>query len=616
MKEQLLASKLRMPNTVCNAINRQELLERIHQMPEPVIVLHAGTGYGKTTVMAEYFHTYKLPCGWYHLGRTDDDINRFLYYFEALLREQLHQSCTHKEVTDWSLEAAESVVNQILTRLESWKGSLNIVLDNFQCIHNPFIFEFLRLFIQYMGNQIRIFLLIKGKFPGFLTRFVFQGRVGVLETKDLKITEEELIRHMQRKGTGLPSRKDVEQLLKWTEGWTVAVNYMLTHEPEGDENQGNLEEYLFYEIFRFLSPKQQVFMAESAILETMTPGVCRDILVEEDTEELLEYFVKQQLLTERTGRAEYRYHPILREFLQRQVEPVRREEIRKREGEYCPSPAEKQIVSYPALLHKKQEDRMEIATKLPLADTPLRLTCFGGIRIQSEEEQNLIHWRTRKTKEMFAYFWEQEERAVSKEEIMDALWQEGSGQRLESLFHTTLSYLKRAFSEIGISDLIQMDNKRYTMNKHWFSSDTQKLKQLYGSWKQGMDTIDVERESRELLSLYQGDYLEEVDGSWVMTSREFYQRLYLQCCELLVNQAGCMKQYDVAVRILEQAVKLDPYSDALNGMLMKNLCAMGEVQAAKQQYDRHNRLLKEELNVGIGRQVREIYQNTIVRRIG
>ena len=46
---------------------------------------------------------------------------------------------------------------------------------------------------------------------------------------------------------------------------------------------------------------------------------------------------------------------------------------------------------------------------------------------------------------------------------MDVLWQEGNEQRREALFHTTLSYLKRTFSIIGVSDLIRMDNKRYTM---------------------------------------------------------------------------------------------------------------------------------------------------------
>ncbi|MCM1495500.1 MAG: hypothetical protein NC089_06840 [Bacteroides sp.] len=616
MKEQLLEAKLRMPDIACNGIKRQELLEQIHQMQSRVIILHAGMGYGKTTVMVEYFRTYALSWGWYQLGRRDDDMNRFLYYFEALLQRQVSRFCPHQEVSDWSEEGMELVVQQILEQLEPWEGSLNIVLDDFQYIQNPLIFEFLTLFIHYMGEEIRIFLLLKGRFPGFLTRFVFQGRAGVFEAEDLRIKETEWNRYLQEADNHLPAIEEGEQILEWTEGWPVAVQDALFRKRGKEGSREALREYLEYELFRFLSPEQQVFMAESAALSTLTASVCRSVLKEERAEELLEYFVKQQLLTERRGREGYRYHPVLQDFLKGQVEKQRQEEIRKREADYWLVENDRQPVrSAPAVESQRQSDRKRIVKKNPADNPPFQLICFGGLQIHLGEEKNLIHWRTRKTMEMFAYFWEQEERAVSKDEIMDALWQEEGGQRLESLFHTTLSYLKRAFSEIGIPDLIQMKNKRYTMNKHWFHSDTQRLKQMYGGWKTSMEAVDVEQGVRELLPIYQGDYMEELDGSWVITSREFYQRLYLQCCELLVNHAGSLQRYDMAVRILEQAVKLDPYSDSLNGMLLKYLCAMGEFQIAKQQYERYNRLLKEELNIGIGRQVREIYQNTIARRI-
>lgn len=616
MKEQLLASKLRMPNITCNGINRPELLERIYQMQSQVIILHAGMGYGKTSLMTEYFQTYELSWGWYQLGHTDDEISRFLYYFEALLQRQVSRFCPHQEVSDWSGAGIELVVHQILEQLESWEGGLNIVLDDFQYIQNPLILEFLTIFIRYMGEGIRIFLLTKGRVPGFLSRFVFQGKAEILGAGDLRITETELNHCMQAGKRKWETEWDGEQILEWTEGWAVAVNYVLFYKKESERNRANLSEYLFYELFRFLSPEQQTFMAESAVLTTITPAVCEMVLEEEKAENMLEYFVNQQLLTEETGQGEYRYHPILRDFLWSRVEPQRIKEIREREARCFPVPAENQVHPCHTLEHQKKPKRKGMVKNPPVIQRSFQLNCFGGMQIHFGEEKNLIHWRTRKTKEMFAYFWEQEERAISKEEIMDALWQEGAGQRLESLFHTTLSYLKRAFSEIGIPDLIQMDNKRYTMNKQWFHSDTQRLKQIYKNWKNSMEAVDVEQGVQELLSVYRGDYMEELDGSWVVASREFYQRLYLQCCELLADQAGSQQKYDLAVRILEQAVKLDPYSDPLNGMLLKYLCSMGEFQIAKQQYERYNRLLKEELNIGIGRQVREIYQNTIVRRIG
>ncbi len=605
MKKQLLASKLCMPKIVCNQIKRGELLKRIYEMPEQVTVLHAGMGYGKTTIMADYFKTYGLPCGWYQLGRADDDMNRFLYYFEVLLQKQVAQFCIHKETTVWSREMTELVVIQILEQLQLWDGVLNIVLDDFQFLHNPIIYEFLSLFFQYMGDGIRVFLLLRGKIPGFLTRLVLQGKVGVLGVQDLKVTEAELKKCLWKRGME-GKEAALNQILDCTEGWAVAVNYVLEHQSEIDWSRekiadflctSDLAEYLFYEISNSLSANQQIFMMESAVLTRLTPEACDYILETDEAGEFLEAFVNRQLLTERVGQREYRYHPILRNLLYKQTKERRKQEIRKRAEQYFGTGV--------TLIKEKAEP-----------GDLLQLTCFGGIQIHIGDEKNMVHWRTRKTKEMFAYFWEQEERPVSKERIMDVLWEEGDEQRREALFHTTLSYLKRGFSIIGISDLIQMDNKRYTMKRHCFHSDTQGLKRLHEVWKKDMGEMDVEREFGELSRIYRGDYMEDLDGSWVIAGREYYQGIYLQCCELLVNRADKNQKYDFIIHVLEQALKLDPYSDKFNGMLLKNLCDMGKFQAAKQQYEKYNRLLKEELNIETGKQVQEVYRNRIIRCCG
>ena len=623
MKEQLLESKLRMPGIVCNTMNRKKLLKRIHEMPEPVIALHTGVGYGKTTLMVDYFQKYRIPCAWYRLGQTDDDFHQFLHYFETLLQRQVEGFCIHEKQMDWNRDMMALTVNEILGQLELWEGSVNIVLDDLQFIQNPLILDFLSLFIRFMGEGIRIFLLIKGKFPGFLTRFVIQGTVAVLETEDLKITYAELDSHMRKLGM---ERSDARQIVDDTLGWAAAVNYVLMQRKKAGWSEGGISDflggsdfsdYLFYEVLNSLSNAQRIFMTESAVLTVMVPEICNDVLETKAAGEFLDFFVSQQLLTERVGQREYRYHPILQDYLQRQVKERRKREIWRRAAQYfCALGDAGQAGHYRELLEPKDPIQVTAETKKTQIKKTMQLTCFGGLRIHFGDEKNIIHWRTKKTKEMFAYLWEQENKPVSKERVMDALWQEGNGQRLESLYHTTLSYLKRTFSIIGITDLIQMDNKRYTMNRQCFHSDTQKLMQLHETWKNGMEGADIEREFGELNRIYQGDYMEDLEESWVLASREYYQGIYLQCCDLLVNQALRTQKYEVAVRVLEQALKIDPYSDRLNGMFLKSLCAMGEFQAAKQRYERYNRLLRDELNVGIGTQVREIYQNSIVSCTG
>ena len=110
--------------------------------------------------------------------------------------------------------------------------------------------------------------------------------------------------------------------------------------------------------------------------------------------------------------------------------------------------------------------------------------------------------------------------------------------------------------------------------------------------------------------------MKEIDGFWVISRREYYQKLYLKCCKLLVQQGRALRLHDLNVHILKHAIELDPYSEELNEMLIEGLGALGEFQLAKQCYENYTRLLKEDLNITISRQVRESYQNNILRRSG
>lgn len=626
MKEGLLVSKLRIPKIACGGIKRQDLLERIHKMSEQIIVLHAGTGWGKTAIMVSYVQTYQLPYGWYQIGRLDNDMNQFLSYFEMMIQSQMETFMIHQPPLQWSQEAVEQMAKLILEQLETWEGTLNLILDDFQHIQNPLIFEFLSFFITHMGEGVRIFILVKGSFPGFLTRFVLQGIVGILDSQELRITQEELTEHLEGIKKDIEDTYVAEQVLHYTRGWPVAVRHWLlwSENVEGDSESltacfmtSNFSDYLLYELFQSLSVKQKIIMAESALLKVITPEACTYILEVEAPKRFLDEFVKRQLMTERKHLDEYYYHPILRDFLQEQVEEGRKKEIWKRAIQYYRRRKEEvQVLLYQDILEHELSGSDKRNNQKSDTENSLFLVCFGGIQVYDQEKERSIHWRTKKTREMFAYFWEQKERSISKEEIMDVLWQEGNGQNLESLFHTTLSYLKRAFAEIGISNLIQTENKKYVMTTRYFSSDVQKLLKLRDTWEKELESLDIEQAFLELNQIYQGDYMEELDGSWIIVSREYYQGIFLKNCEFLVEQAGHLHDYNLVIRILEQAMKVDPYSERLNGMLLESLGKMGEFKLAQQQYERYLKLMQEELNVEISRQIQEIYQNVMLRRIG
>lgn len=228
MKEQILKAKLCMPEFTGNFIKRKELTERMHIMQEQAVVLYAGSGYGKTSAMVEYIRRFQEPYIWYQLDRTDDCTEIFLCYLEAALQQHLEGFRFLPHEADWTIEQLEDLANQILGQLEAWGGRLTIILDDFQHIRNEQIYEFLNCFIRFSSHNIRFFLLTKGRFPGFLTKLLFQGRIDVLDQEDFKISKNELIDYLEYHTIYEEENQEeiyacTERILYYSEGWMAAV---------------------------------------------------------------------------------------------------------------------------------------------------------------------------------------------------------------------------------------------------------------------------------------------------------------------------------------------------------------------------------------------------------
>lgn len=608
MKEQILNAKLCMPEYSGIFIKREKLMERMRIMPGKAMVLHAGSGYGKTSAMMEYVQKYQEPYIWYQLDGMDNSTETFLCYFERAIRKYRKDFHFQREGLEWNPEALEDLAKQVLRHLEEWGGRVNIILDDFQYIQNDLLYDFLGCFIRFSNPNLRLFLLTKGRFPGFLTKLLLQGQISVLDRMDLKVSEEELRDNMEwpllyygKKSEELSD--NMEHVLYYSQGWMVAVMECLRMQNRNRKplNSFHMLNYIQYEIWNPLSGKMQEFMRGSAVLKKMTPEVCNAVFEIDNAEELLEYFVEEQLLTEREETGGYQYHPLLKEFLYKRLGEEERLEIQRREDNFY---------------NDKQKRETKRIISFSEMEKICSLSCFGSLCVYDEEKGKVLHWRTRKAREMFGYFWEHRNRPLTKEEVIEALWQDADGQRIESLFHTTLSYLKRSFNEFGIPNLIHMDNKKYIMDFNRFHSDTEVLENIYNKWKDGIFTKELEAEFQRLNQVYTGEYMEEIDSFWTIAKREYYRKLYLNCCKLLAQQVRALGQYDLSVRILECAIEQDPYSEELNGMLLEDLGTLGEFRLAKQCYENYTRILKEDLDINIGRQIQESYQVNILRRSG
>src|SRR5262249_24336252 len=83
----LLATKLHVPRPRIHLVPRARLVERLQQGMERALTLVSGpVGFGKTTLLAQWFMKSGLPVAWLSLEAEDNDPTRFLSYLISALQ--------------------------------------------------------------------------------------------------------------------------------------------------------------------------------------------------------------------------------------------------------------------------------------------------------------------------------------------------------------------------------------------------------------------------------------------------------------------------------------------------------------------------------------------------
>jgi len=193
----------------------------------------------------------------------------------------------------------------------------------------------------------------------------------------------------------------------------------------------------------------------------------------------------------------------------------------------------------------------------------------------------LLTWRTKKTKELFAYLWHNQGNPVYKYAIMDELWQEYSAQQAQRLFHTTVYYLRTMFKTEGYTDILSYGDERYWLNMSVLSSDIEQLASYTSNGSIEQHGSDLKR----IVSLYSGDYFEKEHYSWAVSRKLALHSDYVNSLLRLKRNASAEEQIILLSKLIELDSDNEQYYDELIVCLEEHGDTKGvnHIQRMKQQ---------------------------------
>jgi two-component system LytT family response regulator len=234
-------------------------------------------------------------------------------------------------------------------------------------------------------------------------------------------------------------------------------------------------------------------------------------------------------------------------------------------------------------------------------ENTIYITSFGGLSI-SDSSGDAVHWRTKKTKELFAYLWVQDRSTVDKHKIITDVFPDKNYEQANTLLHTTIYQLRTTLKNIGHNEAILYINEGYKLVlKH--QSDATLLSSILSQDEKG------EKEAEMILNLYKGDFLNE-GYSWAYAYQERFRNLVFDTLlNFSLTQLRKRDFSDIAIKVLEKLYEIDPFSEDAAALLIEYFGESGNTSKLKSFYKDYTVNLKADMDVDPPVKIESLYKS-------
>lgn len=617
-KQKILESKILIPEIRKEYEQREKLLLELQSEEGKLLILRANIGYGKTVLMSQYARLPGHICSWYHLDSLDNEFATFIRYLTLSLRRALgsfgfdEELCLKADAGSCD-QLGRDLIIELEKHLEDMeKQKLVVVLDNFQVLENAEIFKLLEELLEYTDHRLLLVVITKGSVPDSFAKYLMRRQGTVIGAEQLSFRETEVRSILNRMLSVKEAKRYVEMIWENTEGWPAGV--MLTAlylcrigdcasdmKWEQISRESFVQNYITYELYEGLSHDIQRFLLSTSFVEELHPDLCNYICGIQNAEDMLQYLLRENLFLLRAGKAKdsYRYHPAFRSFL------------RNRAGEELKKSMCEKIADY----YGKFQDNVKaakyeiVSVKTEISDNRqlLAISCFGKFRVVISETGREISWRTRKAMELFAYLVDLEGKPVERRVLLEQLWPDDAPNNEVAMLHNMIySIRKELRSRPELKNLIQYKEHKYCLDTSLIKVDLESKKHICKLAETG--NVRGLYEHREELLEHWGAYLKDVDGTWCIARRTYFERTYGKACSLLAAYCREKKDIEAEISCWDAYMAADRYSEEAVAGLLRCYAKLGERQQMQRIFNSSQKTFREEMGIELSPDTVQIYE--------
>ena len=324
----LLRTRFYIPPVKPEHLLRSGLIERLQNTQgSQLVLISAPAGYGKTTLVSQWLHTYSQSFAWLIVDSQQALAEVFWQHIIGALQTiiaDIGQQALAVLPTQGIEAAVISLLND-LDRLDIAQESdhaYTLVMDDFHKAESDEILSSLNLFLDHLPPSLRIVMTVRQDPKLALARRRANGQLIELQQADLAFNAKECQDFLQKKLQTNISLDIAQQVSLATEGWVTGIQLSAMSSLEGIPKDKNLNrdmaDYLFEEVFSQQPQPLQDFLLFSACVEKFCPALTNSLCNIEHSYHVIKELEVANLfiIALDNHRSWYRYHDLFRQFLQ------------------------------------------------------------------------------------------------------------------------------------------------------------------------------------------------------------------------------------------------------------------------------------------------------------
>jgi LuxR family transcriptional regulator, maltose regulon positive regulatory protein len=330
-------------------VPRDRLLDDLRRAADlPVVLVTAGAGYGKTTLLSQWVDADARASAWISVtGHHDDPVSLLEDVLDGLHRIEPFDARTRRGLLASQADFTSVRVPRLVRALSTRSVPFMLVFDDLHHLESPLAWELVRGFVDHVPAGSQVVVASREHAPLPVARMLADRRLFMLDAGDLTMTVAEGCALLEASGVDVGDER-AELLVEQTEGWPVGLYLAsLVIRARGEEDPDPffagddqlVAEYLRDELLQALSDDTRDFLLRTSILERMSGDLCDAVLGRTDSTQMLDRAARSNLLVFSTDRRRewFRSHHLLRDLLRFELhrrDPAVERELHQRASEW------------------------------------------------------------------------------------------------------------------------------------------------------------------------------------------------------------------------------------------------------------------------------------------